>query len=216
VIHDDHSVVAPLGVDSYWFETNAEISGARGRLGIPSDRQIILSVSRLDERKGHRHMLAALSRLRPEQKLGAVYVVVGGANNPDYAEELKDMAMNTGLPVIFTGALPRDEVRELYAAASVFLLLGEERSDKVEGFGLVFLEAAAQGVPSVASPIGGVPEVVLHEQTGLLTDYRDPDAAARAIGNLLSDTGYRSRLGAAARDWARSLTWRRCAEVTFA
>lgn len=214
-IRDEQCIVALLGVGRDWFMPAGDIADLKTRLGIARDRQVILSVSRLDERKGHRHMLEALSRLTSEEKAGIVYVVVGKAGNLDFARELEERARGIGLPVIFTGALPQDDVRTLYAAASLFLLLGEDRPDKVEGFGLVFLEAAAQGVPSIATPIGGVPEVVLDGKTGLLVEDRNHEAAARAIAALLSDENERSRLGKNARDWANELTWRRCAELTF-
>jgi len=215
-IRDEQCVVALLGVGRDWFAPAGDTEALRSRLGIPPERRIVLSVSRLDERKGHRHMLEALSHLTPEEKASTAYVVVGKAGNAAYAKELEERARGIGLPVIFTGALPQEDVRTLYAAASLFLLLGEDRPDKVEGFGLVFLEAAAQGAPSIASPVGGVPEVVLDGETGRLVDYRDPSAAARAIIELLANDAERARLGTNARAWADSLTWRRCAELTFA
>lgn len=214
-ITDAQAQVALLGVGRNWFAPAGDAAELRLRLGIPADRKLLLSVSRLDERKGHRHVLAALEHLAPEEKDQLAYVVVGKAGDPAHADALKAQASAIGLPVIFTGPLAEEDVRGLYAQAYLFLLLGEDRSDKIEGFGLVYLEAAAQSVPSIASPVGGVPEVVLDGKTGLLVDYRDPRAAGMAISRLLADQPERDRLGEAARDWAESLTWRRCAEQTF-
>jgi glycosyltransferase involved in cell wall biosynthesis len=215
-ITDAQAEVALLGVGPAWFGPAEDAAALHSRYGIPSDRRILLSVSRLDERKGHRHVLAALDRLTPQEKQRVVYVIVGKPGDPAHAEALKRQAASIGLPVIFTGPLPEDDVRALYAAAYLFLLLGEDRNDKIEGFGLVYLEAGAQGVPSVAAPVGGVPEVVLDGQTGRLVDYRDPQAVALVIGGLLANEAERDRLGQEAREWAKSLTWRRCAETTFA
>ncbi|WP_199088325.1 glycosyltransferase family 4 protein [Bosea sp. ASV33] len=214
-ITDASAEVALLGVGPSWFGPVAGEADLRSRYGIPQDRRILLSVSRLDERKGHRHVLEALARLSPAEKAQVVYVVVGKAGDPAHAETLRRQAAGIGLPVIFTGPLPEDDVRALYAAAYLFLLLGEDRNDKIEGFGLVYLEAGAQGVPSIASPVGGVPEVVLDGRTGRLVDYRDPVTVAGVVGALLADETERDRLGAQARDWAGSLTWARCAELTF-
>ena len=215
-ITDAQSVVALLGVRASWFEPADDIVTLRQRYGIPDERRILLSVSRLDQRKGHRHVLEALSRLSTQDKAGIAYVVVGKAGDAGHAAALEKQAAGIGLPVIFTGPLPEDEVRTFYAGAYLFLLLGEDRSDKIEGFGLVFLEAAAQGVPSLSTAIGGVPEVVLDGKTGLLVADRDPDAAAKAIAQLLGDEAMRDELGRNARDWASTLTWQRCAELTFA
>jgi len=214
-VEADRCAVTLLGVGQNWFSAPGDIASLRARYAIKPERAIILSVSRLDERKGHRHALAALARLDPADKARLAYVVVGKAGDPAYAEELKRTAAGLGLPVVFTGPLPEDEVRTLYGGSLAFLLLGEEQTEKIEGFGLVFLEAAAQGLPSVAAPVGGVPEVVLHEKTGLLVDARASDAAAAAISRLLNDEAARTELGRNALEWARQMTWRRCAELTF-
>lgn len=214
-LRDDQCAVALLGVSPYWFEPAGDPFALRTRLGIPADRRIVLSVSRLDERKGHRHMLATLDRLDAADKNGIVYVIVGRTGDPAYEQELKRTAAMIGLPVVFAGGLANADVRTLYSDAYLFFLLGEDRPDKVEGFGLVFLEAAAQGTPSLASPIGGVPEVVLDGETGVLTDWRDPATASAALSGLLNEPERRNRLGSAARQWARTLTWRLCATTTF-
>lgn len=87
----------------------------------------------------------------------------------------------------------------MYAAADVFALPSHG-----ESLGLAFLEAAWHGVPSVGTRVGGIPEAVLEEQTGLLAPVRDPLAFAHALTRLRNDAGLRRTLGAAAQARVRT------------
>jgi phosphatidylinositol alpha-1,6-mannosyltransferase len=89
-----------------------------------------------------------------------------------------------------------------------------DSSGRVEGFGLVYLEAAAGGLPSVATAIGGVADAVLADETGLLVQPSIEDIA-RAIATLAEDTDTRSVLAAGASAHARALSWQRCAAETY-
>ncbi|WP_294320363.1 glycosyltransferase family 4 protein [uncultured Sphingomonas sp.] len=207
--------VALLGVNPYWFEDAGDTAEVKARLGIPAGRPLLLSVSRVDERKGHRLMIAAVAALPDDLRREAVYVIAGRPGDAGYQARLEAMVADTDATILFTGGLAQDDIRALYASADLFLLVGENRTDKIEGFGLVYLEAAGQSVPSIASPVGGVPEVVLDEATGLLVDDRDPTQTTAAIVRLLRDDATRRQFGSAARDRARTLTWQRCADVTM-
>jgi phosphatidylinositol alpha-1,6-mannosyltransferase len=104
--------------------------------------------------------------------------------------------------VRFVGRVPEADVADLHACADVFAMLCRSRWGGLEqeGFGIVFLEAAASGVPQVAGRSGGAAEAVLDGETGLVVDPPDDVAAvAAAIGSLLDDPERRARLGAAAR-----------------
>jgi glycosyltransferase involved in cell wall biosynthesis len=81
-----------------------------------------------------------------------------------------------------------------------------------EGFGLVYLEAGAYGLPVVATRSGGVPEAVKDGETGLLADEEDVEGVAQAIRTILADPGLASRLGKANRLWSEDLTWERSAK----
>src|SRR6202035_3316732 len=89
-----------------------------------------------------------------------------------------------------------------------------DSSGRVEGFGLVYLEAAAGGLPSVATAIGGVADAVLADETGLLVQP-SIEGIARAIATLAEDTDTRSVLAAGASAHARALSWERCAAATY-
>ncbi|MCM2271737.1 MAG: glycosyltransferase family 4 protein, partial [candidate division Zixibacteria bacterium] len=102
-----------------------------------------------------------------------------------------------------------------YSKSSIFCMPGVPHPLKVEGFGLAYLEAAAQGLPSIGTSIGGVPEVVRHDQTGIVIAPEDRRALASAINKLLTNNEYCIRLGRNARQEAEQFTWRRCAEATY-
>jgi phosphatidylinositol alpha-1,6-mannosyltransferase len=107
-----------------------------------------------------------------------------------------------GAPVRLVGALSDDEVPQLVGAADVFAMLCRDRWAGLEreGFGIVFLEAAAAGVPQVAGRSGGADEAVVHDETGLVVDRpTDVSAVADAIECLLTDRALATRMGTAAR-----------------
>ena len=89
-----------------------------------------------------------------------------------------------------------------------------DASGRVEGFGLVYLEAAACGLPSVAAAIGGVPDAVMNGTTGLLTEA-EPNAVTDAISRMVIDSSLRIDLANAAKLHAHEMSWRRCAGETY-
>jgi glycosyltransferase involved in cell wall biosynthesis len=205
--------ITPLGVNQSWFDPAAP--GIRQRLGIPEGHKIVLTVSRLDGRKGHRDMLASLTRLTPQLQKQTVCVIVGNGPDTAYNSELKRLASASPVPVILTGSLSDEDIRSLYAEATVFCMPGVPHPIKVEGFGLVYLEAAAQGLPAIGTNIGGVPEVVLSGKTGMIVNAGDSNALDVALVRMLADEDLRQTLGRNARAWAKQFTWERCVEVTY-
>jgi phosphatidylinositol alpha-1,6-mannosyltransferase len=208
-------VTAYPGVNAFWF-TKAENAGALSqKYDIPQNRRIVLSVARLDPRKGHAHVLNALRLLPQEDKDQLAYIIVGGADNEEHEKSLRKLAGLCGVPVVFAGTISREDIRGLYRESWVFCLPGQKDPRKVEGFGLVYLEAAAQGLPSIATPVGGVPEVVIDGTTGWLLEGDAPEELAKIFSALLKDPAQVSACGASARERAGSFSWRRCAEQTY-
>ena len=207
--------VGLLGVGPEWFAEVPRAGAALSRLGIAEDRFMLLTVARLDERKGHRLVFKALSDLPPEIVERVTYVVVGSGSDAVYAEELRRLAAESPVPTVFTGPVSDDDLRALYAAADVFCMPGEPHPRRVEGFGLVYLEAAAQGVPAIASRIGAIPEVVADGETGIVIEPADLVALETTIRRLYGDRELLGRLGGNARERARTFTWDRCAKQTY-
>ncbi len=206
--------VTLLGVGREWFTEVPDTGEVLRRLGIPEGRFCILTVARLDERKGHRLVLRALRELPAEVASQMAYVIVG-KGDAAYTEELHQLAEQSPVPTIFTGPVADEDLKALYAAADVFCMPGEPHPRRVEGFGLVYLEAAAQGVPAIASRIGAIPEVVVDGTTGLVIRPADLGALKASITRLFEDRELLRTLGSSAREWARGFTWNRCAEQTY-
>jgi phosphatidyl-myo-inositol dimannoside synthase len=193
-------IVVPPGVDVERFrplDPDAR-RAARARLGLPLDGTIVLGVSRLVPRKGFDTLIevaASLSGTHP----GLLVAIAGsGRDRP----RLERLAARTGAPVRFLGRVPDDDMPALYGSADVFAMLCRNRwaGLEQEGFGIVFLEAAAAGVPQIAGRSGGAHEAVEHGRTGVIVDRpQDPRQVARAVALLLDDPGRRRDLGRAAR-----------------
>jgi glycosyltransferase involved in cell wall biosynthesis len=207
--------VTPLGVSPFWARPTPDPARLRARFGIAEDHRIVLTVARLDPRKGHRTALRALSLLPRSLRSSLAYLIVGTGGDASYAAEARELARRSGTHVVFAGALDDADVRDLYALADLFLLPGEPHPGRVEGFGLVFLEAASQGLPAIAADVGACAEVVLDGVTGLVVPPRDVDRLAEAIARLLGDEPLRARLGREARRRASAFTWERCALLTY-
>lgn len=171
----------------------------RHALGLESEDEVLLTVSRLAPRKGHRTVLRAIATLagrRPRLK----YVFTGASDAMQ--SELMSLATELGIAsrIVPLGFVPDADLPALYRVARAFVLLAEGDPDTdVEGFGVALLEAAASGLPTIASRTGGIPEAVVDGQTGLLVTPGDPAAAAAAIDRVLGDVDLARELGARGR-----------------
>lgn len=176
---------------------------------------VVLTVGRLHPRKGQLLALQALQALPPELRARIEYQVVGPSVSADYERALRAAAAQPGVVVRFWGNLPDRELETVYAQADVFALTSIDHGHSVEGFGLVYLEASAHGLPVVAHRVGGVSEAVDDGRTGLLVDPHHPTALTAAFRTLLEDPALRRRMGEAGRAWAGRHTWSRAAELLF-
>jgi phosphatidylinositol alpha-1,6-mannosyltransferase len=193
-------VEIPPGVDSTAVAPfkAPERRAARVRLGIPATAPMIASVSRLVPRKGMDVLIEAANRLAPSYP--DLLVAIGGDGRERH--QLERLAADSLADVRVLGRVSDDDRAALLGAADVFVMACRNRWGGLEqeGFGIVFLEAAAFGVPQVAGDSGGAPEAVLDGVTGLVVDApSDPGAVAEAIRTLLADPTLRRRMGRAAR-----------------
>jgi phosphatidylinositol alpha-1,6-mannosyltransferase len=192
--------VIPPGVDVERFRPldPVERKEARRRLGLPEDAPIVVGVSRLVPRKGFDVLLRAVARLAA--RLPGLVVALAGDGRD--RSRLEREARRSGAPVRFLGRLSDEELPALLGCADAFAMCCRDRwlGLEQEGFGIVFLEAAACGVPVLAGPSGGASEAVLDGVTGLVCDRpRDADAVAATLLPLLADPDLARRLGRAAR-----------------
>ena len=181
-----------------------------------TDRLVILTVGRLHPRKGQRETLAALATLPAAVRVKLEYWIVGTASKGHYETKLKKLADQSGLVVKFLGDLPDEELSGIYAQANLFALTSIAYKSSIEGFGLVYLEASAHGLPIVAHDIGGVRDAVIDGETGLLVPPDQPEQLTRAFQRLIGDAELRRRFGESGRTWARQTNWKKSAELLFA
>ena len=195
-------VQVPPGVDTDRFRPigRAERARARSRLGLGIDVPLVVSVSRLVPRKGMDVLVEASARLARAGVHPGLSVVIAGTGR-DYGR-LQRLVARRRAPVMLLGRVPAGDLPDLYASADAFVLCCRSRwaGLEQEGFGIVFLEAASAGVPSVAGRSGGSAEAVVDGETGfVLADPTDPVAVASSISALLGDPERARRMGAAAR-----------------
>ena len=189
----------------------------RAKPAQPRDKIVVLTVGRLHPRKGQLITLEALQMLPDDVRGRLEYWIVGGRNKGNYEGRLRSQAATeTRLSVKFFGNIPDQELAEVYDRADIFALTSINHGDSVEGFGLVYLEAAAHGLPIVAHNIGGVSEAVVDGVTGLLVTPDRPAELAAAFEKLIHDVPLRRRLGEAGRSWAARNCWQENASTLFA
>lgn len=152
-------------------------------------------VGRFVEKKGVLDLIGALGRLGPEFRARCVFIGDGPlAGSADQA------AQDAGLDATFLGAQPPNVVQATLQAARIFAAPSRTATNgDAEGFGMVFLEAAAAGLPVVSTQHGGIPEAVVDGETGLLSPEGDVDALAENLRRLLSSPDLCARFGGAGR-----------------
>lgn len=182
----------------------------------PKNKIVVLTVGRLHPRKGQLLTLKSLQMLPPEVRSRLEYWVVGGQSKSNYEAMLRSAATERNdLTVKFFGNIPDEELSDLYDRADIFAMTSINHGQSIEGFGLVYLEAAAHGLPVVAHDVGGVSEAVMDGQTGLLVPPHRPAQLAAAFEKLIHDASLRYRLGEAGRAWAARNCWKESAEALF-
>ena len=204
----------PPGVDTDRFRPGAGGESARDELGVEPGRPLVLCVGRLTPRKGQDALIRAFPavlRAAPD----AVLVLVG--KGPDRAR-LDRMIDEAGLrgAVRVAGAVPAARLPAYYAAATVFAMPCRNRrlGLEVEGLGLVFLEAAASGLPVVVGRSGGAPEACRDGETGYVVEGTDLPALAARLSTLLLDRELAATMGRRGRRWVqRSWSWQRSVAV---
>lgn len=194
------TTVVPPGVDTERFRplSRTERAQARHDFGIPQSAQVIAAVSRLVPRKGFDTAIRAVARMRSSHP-DLVLVISGGGRDDD---RLRKLTAELDAPVLFLGRVSNDDLPRVYGSADVFAMLCRNRWGGLEqeGFGIVFVEAAACGVPQVAGDSGGAAEAVADGETGIVV--RKPDdvnEAVAAFTRLLDEPGLRSRMSTASR-----------------
>jgi phosphatidylinositol alpha-1,6-mannosyltransferase len=194
------TVVVPPGVDVARFEPldDTDRATARRHFDVDDTDEVVVSVSRLVPRKGMDVLIEAAARLAPRHP--RLRVLIAGSGRDE--RRLRRSIERTGAPARLVGRVSDAELPAFYGCADVFAMLCRNRwvGLEQEGFGIVFLEAAAAGVAQIAGRSGGSHEAVDQGVSGLVVDDpRSVSAAAQALGRLLDDAPTRAAMGRAAR-----------------
>jgi len=189
---------------------------------------VVLTVGRLHPRKGQIYAMRALQALPAHVRANVEYWIVGksGKNGngvgAEYERELRaTAALESALTVRFLGEVSDSVLGKVYERADVFAMTSINYRQSVEGFGLVYLEASAHGLPIVAHGVGGVSEAVIDGKTGFVVappppGSNDVSELTATFQMLLCDAALRERMGAAGRAHARLNNWQDSAKKLFA
>jgi phosphatidylinositol alpha-1,6-mannosyltransferase len=201
------------GVDVSVFRPGLDTTGLRESLGIGPDDKLVFSVGRLSRRKGFDQMIRAVAQLR-DAGLALHYVIAGIGEDADYLDSL--IAEHRLHEVAHRiGAVSDVDLPRWLNACDVFAMANREIKGDNEGFGMVFIEAAACGKPSLAGEAGGTGSAVLHGQTGLRVNGTSIDAVIDGLRSLLKQPEWTLELGCQALQRVeREFAWERVAEKT--
>jgi len=204
-VRSDRIHVITNGVDVHGFSPGPKDNQILERHNLVG-KNILLTVARIVERKGHDRVIEALPRIL-ESVPDTVYVIVGRGG---YERYLKEMVRKAGLEnyVVFAGLVPWEELVRYYRSCDVFIMPNRTLPNgDTEGFGLVFLEANACGKPVIGGNAGGVPDAIVNWETGILVDGNSVEEIAKAAIQLLSDQKLAERMGQAGYRRAQKCSW---------
>lgn len=196
-----------FGIDTDEFSPAVDGTIVRRRHGL-GEAPVVVCVSRLVPRKGQDLLIDVFSTVRRAVP-GARLLLVGGG---PYESKLRQRIEARDLTdaVVITGSVPGEELPAHYAAGDVFAMpcRTRRRGLDVEGLGVVYLEASATGLPTIAGDSGGAPAAVRDGETGYVVSGRDPESLTNRLIELLTDPCLAGKLGEAGREWmCREWTW---------
>ncbi|MBD3412867.1 MAG: glycosyltransferase [Candidatus Aminicenantes bacterium] len=170
--------VVPSGIDYTPFENIASKDYLHRELGFSKDDFLVGIVAHLADHKGHKYLIEAAGILKKKAPHIKLVIVGKGPLRMELDEQAKET--NVDDIIFFLGF--REDVPQILASLDLFVL-----SSYLEGLGTSIMDAMASHLPVVATEVGGIPELVTHEKTGLLVPPRDPDSLAQAILRLYND-----------------------------
>lgn len=206
------SIIYP-GVDVSVFRPGLDVGGLRESLGIGPDDKLVFSVGRLSRRKGFDQMIRAVAQLRDEG-LPVRYVIAGIGEDADYLDGLIREHNLLGVAHRI-GAVSEADLPRWINTCDVFAMPNRDINGDNEGFGMVFIEAAACGKPSLAGEAGGTGSAVLHDETGLRIDGVEAKHVVNGLRQLLAKPEWMHALGQAGLNRVNSkFAWEQVAKAT--
>ncbi|HHG8626106.1 TPA: glycosyltransferase family 4 protein [Raoultella ornithinolytica] len=187
ILREHHNVPATIPVEvTYLGVSQTEnLSNENYIANVKNEKFQLLSVGRLDDRKGFDNVIKAIGLLDEAVKSKIYFTIVGNGSN-EYKEVLNTLAKENKVNLCILSGLNDNELNERYNKTNLFILAARNNNKKIEGFGLVFLEAAKFGVPSIATDVGAIKEVVRNNETGFVVK-EDIHELMKAIYNCYID-----------------------------
>ncbi|MDH5436544.1 MAG: glycosyltransferase family 4 protein [Gammaproteobacteria bacterium] len=186
-------VLISPGVDIERFHKGLEFDDLRRQINLGKQGKLVLSVGRLSRRKGFDQIIECIPEL-VRQGIDVHYAIIGIGEDQQYLEKLmKEKHVEDR--VHFLGHVSMDDLPRWYCASDIFAMPNREINGDTEGFGMVFMEAAACGKPVIAGKAGGTGAAVIDNTTGLRVNGGDVEAVLKALSRLLSDEDYAHSLG---------------------
>lgn len=190
-------IVTP-GVDTLRFHPAQKLADLIERYKI-QEKFILLTVARLDERKGHDRVVEAVANLKPHFP-NLVYLIVGKGREE---QRLRNLANSLGVSpeIIFCGYVSDSDLPHYYNLCDIFILLNRQSTKETrlkgdyEGFGIVFLEASACSKPVIAGNYGGIQDAVEDHKSGFIIDGTDPIEIERILTDLITNDQLRQAMG---------------------
>jgi len=185
-VTEENIILISPGVDTHRFKPGLEVADLKASIDINNDHKLILSVGRLSRRKGFDMVIGAMPELL-DHGLDVHYALIGIGEDQVHLEALvKEKGLTER--VHFLGHVTAEELPRWYNACDVFAMPNREIDGDTEGFGMVFLEAAACGKPVIAGLAGGTGAAVKDGETGLRVDGTNPNVVSGALHRLLTNS----------------------------
>jgi phosphatidylinositol alpha-1,6-mannosyltransferase len=212
------TTVTGLGVNENDFPalTKAEALHEIGINNTLNEVPVVLSITRIIHRKGADLVLQALAKFADRHPNKPFLFIIGGEG--PFEESLKKMTkkLNLSDKVMFIGPYQYNNLYKVFRAADIFVMPSRSDIMDVEGYGIVFLEAAICGLPSIGSNSGGIPDAIENNKSGFLVEEGNVDEISSKLEYLFLDKTGRETMGNYAKKRAKNMTWERMAEKIYA
>jgi glycosyltransferase involved in cell wall biosynthesis len=178
------------------------------KLSEDSKEKFILGVGALKYRKGYHISIPAFAEAKKEFP-DLKYKIVGSQKDAKYFDKLKDLVREYGIEndVEFLTGLSDESLSDLYRRAKIFVLTSVNENHHFEGFGLVFLEAAAAGLPVIGTLNNGIEDAVKDNYNGILVPQNDIEKTAKAIADIIKNENLRKKMSLNSIAWAKNHDW---------
>jgi glycosyltransferase involved in cell wall biosynthesis len=191
------------GIDLDRFKVKPDRAAIKLSLNIPEDFNVVGIVGRISQQKGQDIFLEAVAKIHHKLPK-TLFLIVGAPDEPALLEKMRALAASLGIQEKANFLGYRDDIPNIYSILDILVM-----PSRWEGFGLALVEAMAMGLPIVCTEVGGIPEVVIANETAHFVATENPGQVADAITRLLEDQSLRLKMGLAGKKHAEQFSYQR-------